>query len=82
MKKTIILMVALVCSLSGFSQFDLIVTTQNTFNTLQYYPSIYKNLIITTLPGQDSSTMITDLTPLLQVDSIYGELRNKKYSAY
>lgn len=51
------------------------ITTQAQFNTLQFYPVIVDDIILTTLPGQDSSTMITDLSPLLGVDSIYGILK-------
>ena len=71
--KNIIIIISLV-----FSVNTLIASTQLTrqgqLNTLQFNKVFYGDLILTTSPGQDSSEMIFDLSPLLQVDTIMGGL--------
>ena len=53
---------------------QLIITTQAELNALSSTSVIGQDLIITTVSAQDSSTMVTDLSPLLGIDSILGNL--------
>ena len=73
--KKIFLFTSFICYvLVGLGQSQIYVTTQAQLNTLQFYPVIYPTIIITTLSGQDSSTMVTDLSPLSLVDTLYTGL--------
>lgn len=74
MKKYLIVISIILSSVIGLGQSQIIITTQAQLNTLQYYPVIYPTVIVTTLSGQDSSTMVTDLSPLSLVDSLYTGL--------
>ena len=53
------------------------ITTQAELNALASTTILYGDLIITTVSAQDSSTMVTDLSPLLSLDTIYGDLKFK-----
>jgi len=53
---------------------QLTITTQAGLNALSATSVIHQDLIITTVSAQDSSSMVTDLSPLMGVDSILGNL--------
>ena len=69
------LIVLLIVANTSFGQ--ITITTQSELNALAGSSIIYDDLIITTVSGQDSSTMVTDLSPLMSTDSIFGNLEIK-----
>ena len=72
MKKIYLIIVLLIVTNTSFSQ--ITITTQAELNALSSTSVIPQDLIITTVSAQDSSTMVTDLSPLMGVDSILGNL--------
>lgn len=75
MKKILVLIFILTNVSSYACWFPLEVTTQAQVDSLAGVTFIDRCFIITTSPGQDSATMITDLSPLISLDSIDGFLR-------
>jgi hypothetical protein len=71
--KNLIIIISLVFSVTTLSA-SYNITRQGQLNNFQYDSIIQGSLIITTIPGQDSSNMVYDLSPLLNIDTIFGNL--------
>jgi hypothetical protein len=71
--KNIFIIISLVFSVNTLLA-SYVITRQGQLNNFQYDSIIYGDLTITTSPGQDSSNMVYDLSPLLGVDTIKGDL--------
>ena len=64
-------------ALNSYSQVTFMVTKQAQLDNLEYIPSspnVDRGIIITTTPGQDSATMVTNLSVFRKIDTIYGNL--------